>query len=98
MELDPEFLLFHIWFTSSYFPYFRIHILFIDEFKGYSTMERAVYAGEVVTCKGLKVILLCFNMVIIKSIVNIRLLSSLPSYGYGNAFLLLDLHVSGLFN
>jgi ribose-phosphate pyrophosphokinase len=28
---------------------------------------------------------------------NVRLLSKIPSFGFGNGFLLLDLHVSGMF-
>jgi hypothetical protein len=53
--------------------------IFCVPFMGYSTMERAVHPGEIVSAKT-----------------NICMMSSIPSSGMGNCFLLLDLHVEGL--
>ncbi|OGF25129.1 hypothetical protein A2303_02135 [Candidatus Falkowbacteria bacterium RIFOXYB2_FULL_47_14] len=53
--------------------------IFLIPFMGYSTMERAVLPGEIVTAKA-----------------NIRILSSIPNTGLGNAFFHFDLHVGGL--
>ncbi|MBP9821858.1 MAG: ribose-phosphate pyrophosphokinase [Candidatus Pacebacteria bacterium] len=53
--------------------------IFVIPFFGYSTMERAVQPGEIVTAK-----------------VNARILSGIPNTSMGNAFLMMDLHVSGL--
>jgi len=56
----------------------RRRIFFIP-FLGYSTMERAVLPGEVVTTK-----------------VNCCLLSSIPNTGWGNTFVLVDVHQAGI--
>eukprot|EP00761_Pharyngomonas_kirbyi_P012492 gb/GECH01012519.1/.p1 GENE.gb/GECH01012519.1/~~gb/GECH01012519.1/.p1 ORF type:complete len:335 (+),score=73.45 gb/GECH01012519.1/:1-1005(+) len=53
--------------------------IFAIPFLGYSTMERAVKAGEIVSTKA-----------------NAVLLSSIPHTGFGNTFLFLDLHKSGI--